>query len=161
MVDAGAAYGFDVPLRCEPIMRIANDLVRVVTSSEAYWLKLANKTLRQLDELEAEAEVVAGLAARGLAVAAPVRRADGRYAGTLELPDGPCPAVLFRDAPGIDVEEATVAQAEALSALLAQIHIAHHVPGVAHRWTCVNARPGTPGQRPNGSWRLPRVFATR
>lgn len=130
-----AAYGFDGTLRCESIVRIANDLVRVVTSGEVYWLKLANKAVRQFDELEAEAEVVAGLAARGLAVAAPVRRTDGRYAGEIGLSDGPCPAVLFRDAPGIAAEEATVAQAEALGALLAQIHLASHVPGMAHRWT--------------------------
>jgi Ser/Thr protein kinase RdoA (MazF antagonist) len=129
-----AAYGFGGTLHCEPIVRISNDLVRVVTSGDVYWLKLANKTVRRLDELETESEIVAGLAARGFAVAAPVRRADGRYAGALGLPDEPCPAVLFRDAPGIEVEVATVAQAESLGALLAQIHLAHHVPGVAHRW---------------------------
>ena len=47
-----------------------------------------------LDDFEAEAEVVAGLAARGLGAAAPVLRADGHDAGAIELPEGTCPAVL-------------------------------------------------------------------
>jgi Ser/Thr protein kinase RdoA (MazF antagonist) len=129
-----AAYRFDEAPRCELLVRASNDVVRVARRDRTYWLKLANRTLRLLDELEAEAEVVAELAARGLAVAAPVLRADRRYAGVIELPEGPCPAVLFHDAPGIAVEAVTVAQAEALGALVARIHLAERVPGAARRW---------------------------
>ncbi len=127
------AYRFDETPRCERVVRIANDVARVLVSGRAYWLKLSNKTVRPLDELEAEAEIVAGLAARGLGVAAPVRRADGCYAGTLELPEGPCPAVLFDEAPGVEVAAATAAQAEALGRSIARLHLAHDVPGAARR----------------------------
>jgi hypothetical protein len=117
------AYGFDDDLRCRRVERISNDVVEVVTSRRAFWLKLANKTLRSLDELEAEAEVVADLAARGLAVAPPVRRADGHHAGTIELPEGPCSGVLYHEAPGIAVEAPTVMQMALLGALVAKLHL--------------------------------------
>jgi homoserine kinase type II len=47
-----------------------------------------------------------------------VRRCDGRYAGTI----GGSPALLFDEAPGIEVEAPSPAQAEALGALLARLH---------------------------------------
>ena len=69
------------------------------------------------------------VAARGLGVAAPVRRADGRYAGTLKLPGGPCSAVLSREAAEVEGAAVTVAQAEALGRSIARLHLAHDVPG--------------------------------
>ncbi len=136
LADALAAtYGFEDPPHCERVVRVSNDLVRVVTSDGTFWLKVANKTRRPLDDLEAEAEIVAGLADRGLAVAAPVLRADGRHAGAIELPEGPCSAVRFREAAGRTLEAATVAQEEALGALVAKVHLASHVAGAARRWT--------------------------
>lgn len=130
-----AAYGFEEPLHCERLVRISNDLVRIVTSGGTFWLKLANKVVRSLEDLESEAEVAAGLAARRLAVAAPVLRVDGRYVGTLDLREGPCSAVLFHDAPGEELEAAAPAQAEALGALIARIHLASPVAGAERRWT--------------------------
>ena len=129
-----AAYGFGEPPHCERLVRISNDLVRIVTSGGILWLKLANKVVRSLEDLESEAEVAAGLAARGLAVAAPVLRVDGRYVGTLDLREGRCSAVLFHDAPGEQFEAAAPAQAEALGALIAQIHLASPVVGADRRW---------------------------
>ena len=130
-----AAYGFGETPHCERIVRASNDLFCIVTSGGTFWLKLANKVLRQLDDLESEAEVAAGLAARGLAVAAPVLRVDGRHVGSVELRDGWCSALLFQNAPGAAIEEATAAQAEALGALVAKIHLASPVSGADRRWT--------------------------
>jgi Ser/Thr protein kinase RdoA (MazF antagonist) len=64
-----ATYGFGEPPDCERLVRSSNDLVRIVTSGGTFWLKLANKVVRPLDDLESEEEVAAGLAARRLAVA--------------------------------------------------------------------------------------------
>ena len=130
-----ATYEFGEPPTCERLVRISNDLVRVVTSGGTLWLKLANKVVRSLEDLESEAEVAAGLAARGLAVAAPVLRIDGRYVGTLDVPEGRCSAVLFHDAPGEQLETAAPAQAEALGALIAQVHLASPAVGAERRWT--------------------------
>jgi Ser/Thr protein kinase RdoA (MazF antagonist) len=133
-----AAYGVASAIHGERMVRIANDLVRIEVAGRTYWLKLGNKTVTTLDELEAEAEIVAGLAAQGLAVAPPVGRVDGRFAGVLELPDGPCSAVLFHEAPGIEVEAATAAQAEALGALIARLH-GVPVPAAAARRPAIDA----------------------
>jgi Ser/Thr protein kinase RdoA (MazF antagonist) len=130
-----ATYGFGEPPDCERLVRSSNDLVRIATSGGTFWLKLANKVVRPLDDLESEAEVAADLAARRLAVAAPVLRVDGRYVGTLDLREGRCSAVLFHDAPGEELEAAAPAQAEALGALIAKIHIASPVVGAERRWT--------------------------
>jgi Ser/Thr protein kinase RdoA (MazF antagonist) len=128
-----AAYGVADALHGERMVRIANDVVRIEIAGRTYWLKLGNKTVTALDELEAEAEIVAGLAAQGLAVAPPVGRVDGRFAGLLELPEGPCSAVLFYEAPGVELDQASADQAEALGALLATLHGVPVPPAAARR----------------------------
>ena len=112
------------PVRgCAWIERVASRLARIETADRVCWLKLGGYG-RGIDELEAEAEVAAALAGRGLAVAAPVARRDGRYAGAIALSDGLRLALLFDEAPGDEVAGPSVAQAEALGALLARVHAA-------------------------------------
>ena len=89
-----AAYPLGPIRACERIDRESSSVARVELADRVYWLKLAP---RALDDLESEAEVASELAQRGLQVTAPVRRCDGRYAGTI----GRSPALLFDEAPGI------------------------------------------------------------
>jgi Ser/Thr protein kinase RdoA (MazF antagonist) len=121
-----AAYPLGPIRACERIDRIASSVARIETAERAYWLKLTTHTL---DELESEAEIASELAQRGLQVTAPVRRCDGRYAGTIDV----SPALLFDEAPGIEVEALSAAPAEALGALLARLH-ATAVPAADRRW---------------------------
>lgn len=128
-----AAYPI-APIRgCAWVERVASQLARIETASCVYWLKLDGYR-RGIDELEAEAEVAAALAGRSLSVAAPVARRDGRYAGAIALPGGPQLALLFDEAPGEEVAAPSVAQAEALGALLARVHAATDIPAAARRW---------------------------
>jgi Ser/Thr protein kinase RdoA (MazF antagonist) len=121
------------PIRgCAWIERVASQLARIETVGRVCWLKLDGYG-RGIVELEAAAEVAAALAGRGLSVAAPVARRDGRYAGAIALPGGPRLALLFDEAPGDEVAVPSVAQAEALGALLARVHAATDVPAAARR----------------------------
>jgi Ser/Thr protein kinase RdoA (MazF antagonist) len=123
------------PIRaCERFDRMSSSVARVETADRVYWLKLVTGTGRSLDELEAEAEVASQLAGRGLCVTPAVPRRDGRYAGTLALPEGACPALLFDEAPGDEVAAPSLEQAEALGALLGRLHAAMNVRGADRRW---------------------------
>jgi Ser/Thr protein kinase RdoA (MazF antagonist) len=132
MIDAAAiadVYAIGEILKFELIARIANDLVRVETASGALWLKLASRSGRTVDELEAEADVVACLGRAKISVTQPVRRADGRYAG----PVIDFPSIMFREARGIPITSPSREQAHALGALIANLHLASC--SVANRWT--------------------------
>jgi len=123
------------PVRaCARLDRVASSVARVETADRVYWLKLVIGAARSLDELEAEAEVATELARRGLSVTPAVPRREGRYAGTIELPDGAHPALLFDEAPGDEVAAPSPEQAEALGALLGRIHAATNVRGASRRW---------------------------
>jgi len=128
------AYRIGSIRACERLDRISSSVARIATADRTYWLKLVTVTARSLDELEAEAEVATGLAGRGLCVAPAISRRDGRYAGTIELPDGACRALLFDNAPGVEVATASPEQAEALGALLGRIHATTDVRGAGRRW---------------------------
>jgi Ser/Thr protein kinase RdoA (MazF antagonist) len=135
--DLGAAVAAAYPIAplrdCAWIDRVASRLARIETAGRVCWLKLGGHG-RGIDELEAEAEVAAALAGRGLPVAAPVARRDGRFAGAIALPGGPRLALLFDDAPGDEVAAPSVAQAEALGVVLARVHAAIDIPAAARRW---------------------------
>jgi hypothetical protein len=119
------------PIRgCAWIERVASRTARIETAGRVCWLKLDGYG-RGIDELEAEAEVAAALAGRGLSVAAPVARRDGRYAGAIALPGGPRLALLFDEAPGDKVAAPSAGQAEALGVLLARVHAATDIPAAA------------------------------
>jgi Ser/Thr protein kinase RdoA (MazF antagonist) len=128
-----AVYPIAPVRRCAWIERVASRVARIETPRRACWLKF-DRYGRSIDELEAEAEIAAALAERGLPVAAPVMRRDRRYAGAIALPDGPRLALLFDDAPGDEIAAPSVAQAEALGALVARIHAAIDIPAAARRW---------------------------
>jgi Ser/Thr protein kinase RdoA (MazF antagonist) len=134
-LDAAVAAVYPIaPIRgCAWVERVASRLARIETANRTYWLKLDGYR-RGVDELEAEAEVAAALAGRGLSVAAPVVRRDGRYAGAIALPGGPQLALLFDEAPGDEIAAPSVAQAEELGALIARVHAATDVPAAARRW---------------------------
>jgi Ser/Thr protein kinase RdoA (MazF antagonist) len=129
-----ASYPIGPILACERFDRISSWVVRIATADGVYWLKLIAVTARGLSQLEAEAEVATGLAGRGLCVTPAIARRDGRYAGSIELPGAVCHALLFANAPGVEVAAASPAQAEALGALLAHVHAETNVRGADRRW---------------------------
>lgn len=130
------------PIRgCAWVERVASRLARIETANRVCWLKLDGYR-RGIDELEAEAEVAAALAGRGLSVAAPVARRDGRYAGAIALPSGPQLALLFDEASGDEVAAPSVAERRAIPAL------------AALRAVWVMALPAAPGATWGQDWLL-------
>jgi Ser/Thr protein kinase RdoA (MazF antagonist) len=121
-------------VRCDRIERTASDLIRIEVPRGARWLKLASRSGRTIEELEAEAEIVACLADSNISVAAPVRRLDGRYAGPVALPDGVYSGTMFCEAPGVEVASPSQAQARALGTLIANVHLASP-SACTNRWT--------------------------
>lgn len=78
----------------------ANDVYRVMTAGEPYILKVYRAGWRTAAEVAYEVDLLAHLAAKGVPVAAAVRRRDGRLFGSLHALEGTRQYALFAEAPG-------------------------------------------------------------
>jgi Ser/Thr protein kinase RdoA (MazF antagonist) len=116
-----AAYGLsDVRLAIDE--RASSTLVRLESRDGVRWLRIATGVERTIDDAEEEARALAELARRGIRVAAAVPRADGSFAGTIDLGTSEAVAILYENAPGTTAQTLSLERARSLGSLLASIH---------------------------------------
>ena len=94
------AYDLGDILACELLQLNLNDTYLVRTAGAAHVLRVSQWRGRRVDDVRYEVALMNHLDRKGVAVARPVARRDGRFATTLDLPEGPREAVLFTFAPG-------------------------------------------------------------
>ncbi len=120
---------YDLPsiIDCRLLQRGFNDSYEVTTGTgERFILRLsiARHRLRVEADVAAETAFLAYLDAANVPVATAVATRDGRLFTTMDLPDGPRPAVLFRHAEGRAPDPDAPADARAQGITLAQLHLA-------------------------------------
>ena len=87
---------------------------------------------RPLETVEAEGLAVSHLADRGLRMARPLARIDGKFAGAFDLNGVGEPAIAYEHLTGAGQSNPTASQAEALGEMVAELHAnglgADHLP---------------------------------
>lgn len=100
LAEVGRAYTIAPPVDCTLLRSYVNDVYAVATTAGDYILKVYRARWRSRSEIAYELDVLAHLTARGVAVAPPIPRRDGRLIGALRAPEGVRYAVLFAHAAG-------------------------------------------------------------
>ena len=112
----------------DPSARVARSLPRTsgglyeLTGANHCWLRVGGVMQRGSEQAEAEAWAATALGDRGIRVARPLARADGRFAGPVELGGRQQVALAYRHVPGEELDQPTRVQAEQLGKLVAELH---------------------------------------
>lgn len=96
--------------------------LRLRLGSGAMWLRAGGVMQRSLEATEREGRVARELRAAGLAVPAPISRADGSFAGLLRVGAVELPTIGFTELDGSESLAPSLEQAEALGGLLRRLH---------------------------------------
>jgi len=81
-------YEFNKPRACRFWLRGVNDTYKLVCSENTYSLRVYRHGLRTLDAIEFEVAALTHLRKRGLNVAYPIAKCDGKYITELQAPEG-------------------------------------------------------------------------
>jgi Ser/Thr protein kinase RdoA (MazF antagonist) len=121
---AAEAYGLGSPVRCRLVSSSLNDVYRIESGGERYFLRVGPTGWRTETEVEAECHLLDHLATRGVPVARALRTSSGSPTLRIEAPEGLRIAALMTDAPGTDVRDIGSTHARTLGRLAAQVHAA-------------------------------------
>lgn len=99
--------------------------LRVQLRWSIMWLRAGGVVRRSLENTEREGLAVNELRATGVALAAPVSKADGTFAGLLHLGEGNVASIGYVELGGTEVRTPSMKQAEALGVLLRKLHVAN------------------------------------
>jgi len=96
---------FDTPPldSCLFFRSFINDTYRLTAGERCYYLRVSQAGWRTRTEVEAEMRAIEATHASGGSVARPISVRDGGFVLELPAPEAPRPAVLFHEAPGVDL----------------------------------------------------------
>ena len=117
-------YDFDDSLECIFFCRGVSDTYFVSAGAERFALKVFRCNWRSEEAILGELAAIRHVGSKGVDVAMPVPRRDGRWVCSIRAPEGVRKAVLFRWADGRAPKYTDEAQARRYGALLANLHIA-------------------------------------
>jgi len=100
LMEVSRTYAIGSPLRCTLIRSYVNDVYAITTTADRYVLKVYRAGWRSWSEIAYEMDVLAHLAAKGVAVAPATARRDGRLIGAVRALEGLRYLVLFAYAAG-------------------------------------------------------------
>jgi Ser/Thr protein kinase RdoA (MazF antagonist) len=115
-------YPLAGPVQCQLLHAGINDTYVVLTPAVHWVARVYGARRRLLDELAYEVDLLLHLAAKNVAVAAPIADRDGRMVHSLAAPEGPRPLVLFAHAPGGPMTWRSARHSQLAGRLAAQIH---------------------------------------
>jgi Ser/Thr protein kinase RdoA (MazF antagonist) len=118
----GATYGDPSAQVLRSLPRPTGGLFEIAGQTGHCWLRVGGVMPREAAAVEIEAKVTAELIDRDIPLCRPRARADGRFAGLVELDGLAQVAVAHEHAAGDDVAQPTRAQAEALGRAMAGLH---------------------------------------
>jgi Ser/Thr protein kinase RdoA (MazF antagonist) len=124
---AHVAEAFDVGAveDCRFWRSFINDVYRLDAGGRRWWLRVHPAGWRTRAETQGEVEAILAVAAAGGQAARPAQRRDGGHISELDAPEGLRSAVLFEDAPGVDLGflgKDGVANARRYGAASARLH---------------------------------------
>jgi Ser/Thr protein kinase RdoA (MazF antagonist) len=99
--------------------------LRIQLRSTIMWLRAGGVVRRSLEDTERDGLAANELRATGVALAAPVPKADGTLAGLLRLGEGNLPSIGYVELDGTEVHTPSMKQAEALGVTLRKLHAAN------------------------------------
>lgn len=115
-------YRLKGPVTCRFFRKGMTDAYEIKSSTGEYFLKVYMRARRTRRDVEEEVHLLRFLHGRGLSVAAPLRRRDGRYIGRIEAPEGERYAVLFPAAKGVDTDHRKPEDCVSLGRLIGRLH---------------------------------------
>ncbi len=115
-------YDFREPQTCRFWERGVNDTYNLVCNQTAYSLRVYRHGLRTLDAIDFEVAALNHLHKRGLSVAYPIARKDGRFITELQAPEGLRHAIVTNYAQGAKPDYRNCASAGLYGQAVAQIH---------------------------------------
>ena len=115
-------YVFDGPQTCRFWQRGVNDTYQVICGEHTYSLRVYRHKLRTLDAIRFEVAVLNHLHRRGVSVAYPLARQDGRYISEIQAPEGTRHVLVTAYANGSIPEYSELADASLYGASIAQLH---------------------------------------
>jgi Ser/Thr protein kinase RdoA (MazF antagonist) len=117
-------YHLDGPIECTLFWRGVSDTYLVSTATGNYALKVYRSRWRTRQAILAELAAIEHMNSRGVDVAIPIPRHDGRLTTGIAAPEGVRIAVLFRWAPGRAPSYIDPVHARRYGNLVARLHIA-------------------------------------
>lgn len=116
------AYGIDGPIEGAIFHRSMSDTYWLTSPQQQFALKLYTSNWRSREAIAQEIAAVRYAQSKGVSVAAPVPRRDGRYITHVKAPEGPRSAVLFEWAKGRTSKYSDANDARQFGRILAKLH---------------------------------------
>jgi Ser/Thr protein kinase RdoA (MazF antagonist) len=117
-------YGLDPSTRSTLFRRELNDVYLLISGDRKFALKVYQSEWRTPAAILSELEAVRHLAAKGIDVALPIARQDGRWLTNMAAPEGRRSAVLFQWVDGAAAKWSEPSHSAQLGRLLARMHAA-------------------------------------
>jgi Ser/Thr protein kinase RdoA (MazF antagonist) len=117
-------YDLDRSTRCTLFKRNLNDVYLLTAPGQRYAVKVYQSEWRSRAAILSEVEAIRHLAAKGVEVALPIARKDGRWITELPAPEGRRSAVLFQWVDGEAARWTDPSHAAQLGNLAARMHSA-------------------------------------
>ncbi|MFC4313712.1 phosphotransferase enzyme family protein [Steroidobacter flavus] len=117
-------YDLDHSLECIFFCRGVSDTYFVSAAGERFAMKVFRASWRSEEAILGELAAIRHVGSKGVDVAMPVPRRDGKWVCSIRAPEGVRKAVLFRWADGRAPKYTDDAQARRYGALIANLHIA-------------------------------------
>jgi len=119
----GAQYDLPGPATCRFHRKGICDTYRITAGNQAWYLKIYKHGRRTALDVAEEVRLLNHLSDRGVSVAAPLVRRDGRYVSQLDAPEGVRYAVLYTAATGTHGDDGDLGRIRSLGEMVGRVHL--------------------------------------
>lgn len=117
-----SAYGQESARVVRSASRTSGGLFQLAHDEGTSWLRVGGVMSRTAVEVEAEGRAAAELVKSGVSVAAPLRRADGAFGGSMVVDGESLPTIAYAEVEGERVATPTPEQASRLGEVVGALH---------------------------------------